>query len=267
MKGQGDEIILEHYKKVASNYGLSPTSSMKDQVIRDAEIQFFISALRNVIKNDGTKQSLFDVGCGNGHLLETLRQEFPDLTLYGLEFHPDLCQLAQSRDIKNCQVIHADMRDDLSMYGQHDFIITERSVINLLDKAEQHAALKHIAKNLKPGGHYFLSESFEAPMHNINRARKEMGLTPDVKPSKHNLWLEERDLEILSENGLIETIAPMPRNYLSTHFYITRVFHPVVLPGGGRAGAGEFQNFFNQALPAAVGDYSPILFRAFAKSK
>lgn len=267
MKGQGDEIILEHYTKVATNYGLSPTSSMKDQVIRDAEIQFFITSIKSVIRNEGEGQSLFDVGCGNGHMLATLRQEFPKLKLYGLEFHPDLCKLAQSRVLQNCEVINADMRDGLSMFGAHDFIITERSVINLLDKAEQHAALIHIAMNLKPGGYYFFSESFEAPMHNINRARKEMGLPQDVKPSKHNLWLEEKDLDILKENGLIEALTPMARNHLSTHFYITRVFHPVVLPGGGRAGAGEFQNFFNQALPAAIGDYSPILFRAFARSK
>lgn len=267
MKGVGDNIILEHYKKVAANYGLKPSSSMKDQVIRDGEVHFFEESLKQIISGDGNTLSLFDVGCGNGHLLTHLRAVFPKLKLYGLEFHPDLSELAKSRAIENCTVVQGDMRDALTMFELHDVIITERSVINLLDKAEQHAALANIAKALKPGGHYLMSESFEAPMANINRARKEMALPPDVKPSQHNLWLEERDLEILQENGLREVSMPVKSTYLSTHFYITRVLHPVMLPGGGRAGAGEFQNFFNEALPPGVGNYSPILFRAFEKSK
>lgn len=268
MNGEGDEIIFKHYQNVAKQYGLAPTSSMKDQVIRDGEINFFVRAISEVLKNkDGAGQSLFDVGCGNGHLLQTLREHFPKLKLYGLEFHPDLCQLAKSRNISECEVVQGDMRRELSMFGTHDIVVTERSVINLLSKAEQNIAFTNIAAVINNGGHYIFSESFEEPKRNINRARKEMALPDDVAPSKHNLWLSEEDLELLPTLGLKEIDTSIPKNYLSTHFYITRVFHPCVLPGGGRAGAGEFQNFFNQALAPAIGNYSPILFRVFAKSK
>ncbi len=267
MSRQGDDIILNHYKKVASNYGLSPLSSMKDPVIRDGEIHFFITTLKSLINNDGAGLNLLDVGCGNGHLLAQLRQHFPAMTLFGLEFHPDLAALASSRQLGNCQLIQGDMRLGLKQYGIFDFIISERSVINLLAKEEQHQALTHIAGALKPGGHYLMSESFEEPRANINRARKEMAMDESVNPSAHNLWLREQDLEILHQHGLSETFGPVAANYLSTHFYITRVFHPAVLPGGGRAGAGEFQNFFNAAFAPGIGNYSPILFRSFVKSK
>lgn len=268
LKGHGDDIILEHYKKVAKNYGLSPLSSMKDPVIRNSEIHFFITTLKHLINGrDEASLSLLDVGCGNGHLLAVLRAEFPQLKLTGLEFHPDLAALASSRQLENCSVHHADMRLGFKTLGSFDFIISERSVINLLAKEEQHAALRHIAMALNPKGHYLMSESFEEPRLNVNRARKEMAMDESVNPSGHNLWLRDSDLSVLHDAGVPEIQGPVPVNYLSTHFYITRVFHPAVLPGGGRAGAGEFQNFFNAAFPPGIGNYSPILFRVFAKSK
>lgn len=260
-----DEIILNHYNKVAQKFGLSPSSTIGDQYIRQAEIKFFIESLKARVLDQGLNQSLFDIGCGNGHLLSVLRQEFPKLRLYGLDYHPELTKLAQSRKLDHCDIVQGDMRKDLSIFGTHDFVITERSVINLLNKEEQFCALRNIASIIKPKGFYFFSESFEEPRANINRARKQMYLAEDINPSKHNLWLREEDLITLNENGMIEVEGVIPKNYLSTHFYITRILHSIALPKGGVA--EEFQNFFNSALPAAVGNYSPILFRSFEKSK
>lgn len=260
-----DEIIIEHYNKVASKYGLSPSSTIGDQVIRDAEVKFFLQSIEQKISHHGEDQSLIDIGCGNGHLLACLREKFPKLKLLGMDFHPEFAKLAKSREIDNCEITQGDMRKSLIDYGEHDFIITERSVINLLSKEEQFCALTNISEILKDKGHYFFSESFEEPRSNINRARKQMNLAEDVKPSKHNLWLNEKDLETLSQNGMTEIEGVLAKNHLSTHFYITRILHAIALPKGGIA--DEFQNFFNQALPPAVGNYSPILFRSFLKSK
>tara|TARA_R110002049_G_scaffold151151_1_gene314681 strand:+ start:263 stop:1060 length:798 start_codon:yes stop_codon:yes gene_type:complete len=260
-----DQIILEHYNKVAQKFGLSPSSTIGDQVIRQAEVNFFLKSIEAKIDPSKSDQSLFDIGCGNGHLLSLIREKFPKLKLYGLDFHPELTKLAQSRNLENCEVIQGDMRKDLTQFGQHDFIMTERSVINLLSKEEQFCAFRNIVKSLKNKGFYFFSESFEEPRANINRARKQMNLAEDVIPSKHNLWLKEEDLLILKEEGLKEISSAVPSNYLSTHFYITRILHTIALPKGGIA--DEFQNFFNEALPVGVGNYSPILFRSFEKSE
>tara|TARA_R110000868_G_scaffold61524_1_gene186934 strand:+ start:45496 stop:46293 length:798 start_codon:yes stop_codon:yes gene_type:complete len=262
--GIGDQIIIEHYNKVAERFGLSPQSTLGDQYIRNAEVSFFIDSLKMLLKDEST-QSLFDIGCGNAHLLSCIRALFPTLKLAGMDFHPELVKLASSREIENCNIHQGDMRRDLSNYGQFDFVLTERSVINLLSKEEQYVAFNNIAKIIKPGGYYLFSESFEEPRANINRARKQMKLAQDVNPSKHNLWLREEDLEVLKENGFREIEAACKPNHLSTHFYITRILHSIALPKGGEA--SEFQNFFNLALPAAIGNYSPILFRAFVKSK
>lgn len=265
MNQNTDDIIINHYNKVAEKFGLSPSSTIGDQYIRQAEITFFIESLKAKVSSQGEGQSLFDIGCGNGHLLSVIRQEFPKLKLFGLDFHPELTKLAQSRKLENCEIIQGDMRKELSMFGHHDFVITERSVINLLNKEEQFCALRNISMIIKPQGYYFFSESFEEPRANINRARKQMYLAEDINPSKHNLWLREEDLLTLNENNMHEIDGPLAKNHLSTHFYITRILHSIALPKGGVA--EEFQNFFNTALPAAVGNYSPILFRSFEKSK
>ena len=258
MNENNDDIIIKHYNKVAEKFGLSPSSTIGDQYIRQAEIKFFIESLKTKILNKGEGQSLFDIGCGNGHLLSVIRQEFPELKLFGLDFHPELTKLAQSRKLEHCEIVQGDMRKDLSFFGSHDFIITERSVINLLNKEEQFCALRNIAMIIKPGGYYFFSESFEEPRANINRARKQMYLAEDINPSKHNLWLKEEDLLTLKENKMFEIEGTIPPNYLSTHFYITRILHSIALPKGGVA--EEFQNFFNTALPAGVGtvSYPPL---------
>src|SRR5690606_9260393 len=202
---------------------------MKDPVIRNAEIDFFISSVAAAIKVHGQELSLFDIGCGNGHLLSVLREHYPHIKLHGLEFHPDLFQLANSLNLNQCQMIQGDMREKLDMFGQHHVVITERSVINLLDKDEQFIALKNIAESIVPGGFYFMSESFEGPRQNINRARKEMALPPDVMPSKHNLWLTENDIEAFKNFGFTEISEERCMNHLSTHFYISRVLHPCIL--------------------------------------
>lgn len=262
--GQGDQIIIDHYNKVAERFGLSPQSTIGDQYIRNAEVSFFIDSLKLFLSHD-SNQRIFDIGCGNAHLLSCIRALFPKLDLVGMDFHPELVKLAKSREMENCTIDQGDMRKDLSHYGQFDIVITERSLINLLSKEEQYTALNNIAKIIKPGGYYLFSESFEEPRANINRARKQMKLAEDVNPSKHNLWLREEDLEVLKEGGFTEVEAAYKPNHLSTHFYITRILHTIALPKGGEA--SEFQNFFNLALPAAIGNYSPILFRAFVKSK
>lgn len=148
--------------------------------------------------------------------------------------------------------------------GEFDIVITERVVINLLSWPEQHQALKIIASLLKPGGRYIMVESFSEPWLQMNEARKEMGLPP-VAQSAHNRFLNEKVTVALSKVGVREVKAQMPANSLSTHFYLTRVFHPSVRPHGGKTKESHFVRFFKEALPRDIGNYSPILLRLFEK--
>lgn len=266
-----EAYIQNHYKSIATNFGLSGSSTIQDPFIRKSEIEFFISEIRKIKqdqKND--KLSIVDIGCGNGYLLSELSKEFPSFTLHGLEFNPELCQLAKSRELPNAQIIEGSCKDpgalDNILSEPADIIITERVIINLLSWKQQALALRNIASWIKDGGHYLLAESFKEPWFELNAARREMKI-PEIPVSNHNRYLNHKLPKYLIELDLTRIETEMPANYLSSHFYLSRVAHSYIKPSGGRKKETHFVNFFDRAIPPAIGNYSPILFYHYIKDK
>ncbi len=268
MNTKNDELILNHYKKVAEKNGFAPTSSMEDQYIRQSEVDFFLSEISFFVKEKGECLNVLDVGCGNGYLLSLIREKFSALNLWGLEFTPELFDLAQKRNLCNTTIIHGDCRKEqyFTTLPDMDIIITERAVINILTKNEQEITLLNILKKLSFGGSYLLSESFEGPLEELNQACQEMGVK-EVSQSYQNLYLGEWIVPfLLSNNVHEERPKEYSNNFLSTHFYLTRVFHKAIRKEGTKVKFTRFCDFFREALPPAIGNYSPILFRVFKKS-
>lgn len=265
----GDDIILRHYEKLAKLWGLGPRSSIQDLEIRNAEVDFILGEVFEFLKRAPKKNlRVLEIGCGNGHLLSQLSEHFPQLELCGIEFTPELYELAHSRGTPRCKILNADARikESFRELGEEfDLIITERVVINLLSWPEQHQAIKNISSLLKDQGRYIMVESFRESWELMNEARKEMGLPP-VEQSAHNRFLNEKVTVALSKLGLKEIPGQKPYNSLSTHFYLTRVFHPSVRPHGGKTKESHFVRFFKAALAPNIGNYSPIQFRVFEKS-
>jgi len=262
-----ESYILDYYKKIAAKNGLSPTSSMQDQYIRDSEIAFCIGEIERYILEVGKQDiTFFEVGCGNGHLLAILRERFPKIKLFALEFTPELYTQATSREIPNCQIVLGDARD-IAFYPENvDLIISERVIINILSRKGQFQAFHNIANSLLPGGRYIQIESYSEPLAELNSALKEM-LLDGLEESRHNKYLYEKMLGFMHQRtGLVEIDGHMPKNFLSTHFYVTRVFHKSILPKGGKVKFSRMAKFFVDALPIGIGNYSPILFRVFQKN-
>ncbi|HAZ12106.1 MAG: hypothetical protein A2X86_06355 [Bdellovibrionales bacterium GWA2_49_15] len=267
MQKDYDKILFDHYQRVAKLNGLAGTCSMEDPYIRESETNFFLKEIdRFCAQNTGAPLTLLDVGCGNGYLLNRIRERFPEIKLLGLEFVPELFELALSRAITNCTLALGDARE-LSFFPSNvDLIVTERSVINVMNRQDQLLLLQNIASTLRPDGLYIQVESYREPLDLLNQARREMVITDEIEESGHNLYLSENIIAPMAQMGLVEVEATYPPNYLSTHFYVSRVFHKAVLPKGGKVKYSLFAEFFREALPAAVGNFSPILFRVFKKS-
>ncbi len=265
-----DDYILEHYANVAKQYGLSPQSTIEDQVIRDAETLFFKKAIEKILKGlDHFERPIkvLDMGCGNGITIERLSKSFPRIQFTGIEFSPDLFELCQQRNLSNRNVtfLQGDMRDEaIFSGGPYDIIYSQRSVINILGKQKQVQSLKNIANALTDQGHYLLSESFYESWAALNHARAEFQME-EVPISKHNLFLTESRLQTLSKSQMCEYHHDFGRFYLSTHFYLTRVLHPLLKRPGDRAVAPHFVKFLAQGIGPNIGNYSPIQFRWFEK--
>lgn len=250
-----DHAILAHYREQARIHELSPSSTMADLVTRDAEVNAVLASLTAVLP--APDASVLEVGCGNGYLLQVLRERFPDVGLVGTDYSPDMVALAARRQIPRCEVSQGDVRRLDFEDGSFDAVVSERCLINLLQEDDQRAAINELHRVLKPGGHLVLLEAFTDGLANLNRAREELGLPPNQVPP-FNRWFDKGwfvhiTAALFEERGTVPGVPP--RTFLSTHYFISRVLYAAVTKREVLYNT-EFVRFFRFLPPQ--GDYSPI---------
>lgn len=259
-----EQYVLNHYKKLAKNFSERGELSMRDREVRESELKFIkeeVYLYKEIFKKT---PRVLDLGCGNGHTLSVLKAEFPDLEGTGVEYSPDLLEIALGRNIQGIKFIHGDIRN-LNLNESFDIIITERVLVNLLSPRQQHKATQEIKKVMNEHSWYLMIESFHQEWRNLNEIREEVKLDP-IKISKHNLYLKNKLIRKMLNEGYQELEPVLPSNYLSTHFFLSRVFHPMIRGNGHRVNDSKIVQFFNKAFPVGIGEYSPILFRKFTLS-
>lgn len=273
-----DEVISEHYRKIAQEDGLEPTSTMADQVTREKETGAIIDFVGEVlerrrVENLPPSMMIMDVGCGNGYTLGVLSQLYPDQTFIGVEKSHELRALAISRfeEIDNVSIIEGDIREVNFSKGQiADILICQRVLINLLKVEDQKGALENILDAVRApgrgsaGGALLIIEAFSTSLETLNIAREEFDL-PAMMPAHHNLYLEDRFFENPRLTPYPSSDRLPPPNFLSTHYFITRVLHPIFTKDKPFKRNSEFVKFFSQALRENVGDYSPLRLMLFER--
>ena len=256
------DAILRHYRTEAESHGPEASSTMRDDVTRNREIE----AIRRLLDHAGTlrgssAKDVIDIGCGNGYLLETLRKQQPAETLTGIEYTPEFVEIAKARKVENCSIIHGDVRALPFPDASFDVAITERCVINVMDTADQARALTEIARIIRPGGYFICIEAFMDGLRQLNEARDELGLPPNEVPH-HNLWFEKQwfldtiapVFDVVELDSEAEPPLPEP-NFLSSHYFISRVMYPSVTKRDVRYNT-NFVKFFRFLPP--MGNYSPV---------
>lgn len=266
VKSDYEDKVMDHYTTVAQTVGLSSNCTMEDEYIRAGETRAILSLVETAARNITGRLRVLDVGCGNGYTLRTLAEQIRNIgledriELLGIEKNPDLLQLARKMNEGWPVTING---GDMLCVGtlaidqdSIDICISQRVIINLMDPADQRAALENLAGLVKPGGHLLFIECFQDALDKLNAARKEFGLEPNV-PAIHNLYLPPAFFDMPG----LEEAAPagwnIPANIFSTHYYVQRVLQSA-LRGNVIDRNSNFVRFFSAALPEAVGDYSPI---------
>jgi len=118
--------------------------------------------------------------------------------------------------------------------GAFDVAITERCIINVMDRGHQADSLREMARVLARGGHYLCIEAFTDGLAELNQARAELGLPPNDMPY-HNLWFDKAwfldtiapDFEVVDLSTHRDPTLPTP-NFLSSHYFISRVLYPAI---------------------------------------
>ena len=259
-------LIRKHYRQEAEKDGNSPLSTMADQVVREKEVELikgFLGMVRRKISVDTMR--ILDAGCGNGYTLEVLHALGPSFSFYGLEFTDEMLEIARNRNLAGCVLDHGDIISTHYEDCYFDVVYTERCLINILDSEEQQTAIREIARILKPSGYYLMIEGFIDGLANNNKARREMGLEEDINPAYHNLYFDKDQLfpairHIFQVVHPVEIDAAMgeylaPSNFLSSHYFIARILHPLITKGEWVRNT-EFVKFFSFLPP--IGNYAPI---------
>ena len=256
-------LIREHYRKEAELFGKDASSTMRDEITRGREVAEILRALKWLRDSEAGVDRLLDVGCGNGFLLEQLRERYPTIQLTGLEYTPELVDIATTRGVLNCPIIEGDVRrlpfDDSSF----DVVVTERCIINIMDTKDQETSFFEVARVLKSGGHFICIEAFTDGLQQLNEAREQLGLPPN-EVAYHNLWFDKdwfqevvaRDFEVI-EPDANDLEAPARPNFLSSHYFMSRVVYPAITKSEIVYNS-HLVKFF--AFLPPMGNYSPIQF-------
>lgn len=277
MKKEYDSKIEQHYQRVAEEHGLSSSSTMADEIIRqvetDAIVQFVGECIRQrTAEGISTPATILDVGCGNGYTLKVLLDRYPEQKFVGVEKSDSLRELAESRfhANQNVEILSGDVRDESFMAESSvDILICQRVIINLLDLEDQLLALNNMVRVVaspstwQSGGHLLFIEAFESPLIKLNNARSEFDLPP-ISPAHHNLYLPDWFFKRPDLKRFVTDSLPPP-NFLSTHYYVTRVLHAIYTHNKPFKRNSEFVRFFSQALNPFAGDYSPLKLYMFEK--
>lgn len=262
------EKVMEHYSLVAKEDGASCLATMKDEYVRDSETRGIRATVQAFKKIKQEELSVLDVGCGNGYTLSVLKNEFPNFVFCGIEKNDDLRKIANQRLNSSGVQVHAgDILDvSKSVIGTWDVVICQRVLINLLEVNDQINALHNIETLVKDDGILILIEGMNGPLNNLNEARAEFGLQK-IAPSFHNLYLDSNMLPSGKDGFVPFHEEGMPvNNFLSTHYYVSRVLHDVALHGRDFSYNSPFVKFFSEAISVVIGDYSPVKFYAFRKT-
>lgn len=263
-----EKIVMDHYNQVAVEDGDSALSTMKDQYVRDKETEAITKAICTYAHEVGRNNiSIMDVGCGNGYTLSEIHKQSKEYIIEGLEKNDLLRNVAQKRfKDTGVNIYKGDILDNLAeQIGHKDVVISQRVVINLLDREDQEKAIDNICRLVNRGGILIMIECMSSSLENLNAARAEFGFSP-IRASFHNQYLDETMLPA-GKNGFKRYMADgiMKENYLSSHYYIGRVLHDIILSGRPFMRNSHFLDFMTKSVPEGIGDYSPIKFYVFKR--
>lgn len=259
-----EKTVSEHYAKQAREVGLSPLSTTPDEVVREREIDAIIRYVALVDAAMARPLDLLEVGCGNGYTLGQLRERFPTSTLQGVDYSPEMIAISRSRGVERARFDVGDVRALSCEPNAFDIVLSERCVINLLDREHQLSALREIHRVVRPGGVCILIEGFEEGLDALNRARAEFDLSPIPMPF-HNLFFDEAWFKATIEDLFVEPAYAddtLPKaNFLSSHYFMSRVVHAALSRKDVRN--SEFVRFFSFLPP--VGNYASVQLRVLEK--
>lgn len=119
--------------------------------------EFYLQTLSMIHQYGKTEGKLLDLGCGTGMLEKLLREDFPGLSLEGIDPSEEMLIVAKQKQIPNV-VFRQATSQEIHAEDEYD-IITAIEVHHFLQPDERKAVVSNVFRALKEGGIYIAFEN------------------------------------------------------------------------------------------------------------
>jgi len=222
--------------------------NIADDVQRQLETAFIMAHLP-----PGAR--VLEVGAGNGHLTQTLRQRagFVDAFDYAENMVQQAKQLHQE---KNNRFFHDSVLDPKAVQPPYDAVVCVRVLINLRNLEEQQRAFENMSALVKPGGRLILVEGFSDGFERLNQVRQGAGMAP-FRPAAINFYSPLAPwLERFTRGFRIDATFNT-----GTFDFLTRVVYPALVGPDQASGPSEF----HERISALARSFDPEPLKSVAR--
>lgn len=200
---------------------------LKDEAFFKMEVKAILDECRQYIRENASKSlKIVELGSGLGGLAKELEKnlgsELLDQYSYiGIDFSEPAVQKSKDLGLRYSDFLATDFMTGLrEIEGKPDIIVTQRSVMALMEQEAQAELLKQIRSSLKPGGLAVLSEGTQKGLKGLKELRAQLGVSSDFDKVWHSEYLDDALVMSLFDNR-VEV-----KDYSSIYWLITRVIYP-----------------------------------------
>ncbi len=203
-----------------------------------------------LFKHLSADDEVLEVGCGNGFLTQDLRQRVSHVD--GFDFAENM--ISRAKDTygeTNNKFWVGSVLDPNAASKTYDAVVCVRVLINLANVEEQVAAIRNMAKWVKPGGKLLLVEGYLDGFEVLNALRGECRLDA-MKPAAINFYSHVADLR-----PAVEESFEISDEWSSGMFdLLTRVTYPLLVGADKATGPSDFHE---KTVPLALAIDEPAL--------
>jgi ubiquinone/menaquinone biosynthesis C-methylase UbiE len=208
--------IRRIWAKRAREEGHDPHCTLPDYHLHALEAQYVLRHLKS-------SDVALDIGCGNG--MTTVQFATRVSRIIGGDCVEEMLVRARAMHAReNLEYRVLDILDLQIPDATFDVVIAERCLINLPDWEMQKQAIREVARVLKPGGRFLMSESYEEAFLAFAALRQRFGIPP-MRRHPNNYLLREQWLRAF----LPQLFDIVSVEKMGVYYFVSRIIHPLLV--------------------------------------